>query len=190
MLGLLPGSRAKECSSLLPLMIDLVELWQKEIGELRVLLIVADSLQVDKVLRSSGADKLKSLRIEVVQGENLKHLALCDAVVAASGTVTLEAALLQVPMVVIYKMSALSFAIAKRVVRLRHVSLVNLVAGVDLVPEVLQVESGRQILKELRPVLLDQGTRNHQLKGFLEIKHKLASGASLRAAQKTLAFNR
>jgi lipid-A-disaccharide synthase len=115
-------------------------------------------------------------------------MAACDAVVAASGTVTLELAILQVPMVVTYKLSSLSYIIGKMLVKLDYFCLVNLIAGYEAVPELLQHEvTPARIATELFSILTPNGKRQEIKNALLEVKNKLGNrGASDRAAEVAL----
>ncbi|HFC53767.1 MAG TPA: lipid-A-disaccharide synthase [Gammaproteobacteria bacterium] len=151
-LGLLPGSRRSELRRLMPLLLESAALLQGRFPDLQLLLPLASSLEIGDLApwlvplteeeplpyplcRAIGRE---SLQIRVV--ERLGHDAMqsCDAAITASGTATLELALLGVPMVIVYRLSPLTHAVARRMVRIPYVGLANIVAGEKIVPELIQ----------------------------------------------------
>ena len=123
-----------------------------------------------------------------VDGRAPDVLAAADAAVVASGTATLEAALAQVPTVVVYRMSWLSWIVGRLLVRVPFVSLVNLLAGRRLVPELLQRDcTGGRIAESAAPLLTAGEAREAQIEGMRQIRAGLAPagspGAARRAAQ-------
>ncbi len=132
LIGFFPGSRPREVGSLLPLFEETFGLLQESFPQIQGVFVQAPGIS-EISLRHPGA--------RVIRGYQYEVMAQAEAVLLASGTVTLEAAIVGVPMVVAYKMSPLSFWLAKRLVRVPFVSLVNLVAQEALVPELLQKEA-------------------------------------------------
>jgi lipid-A-disaccharide synthase len=115
-------------------------------------------------------------------------MAACDAVVAASGTVTLELAILNTPMVVVYKVSPLTYYLGKMLIKIQYFSLVNLIAEAPVVPELLQDQGNPGSIEvELAFLLFDDYTRKKMLEGFTLVKERLGHpGASERAARLAL----
>ena len=136
-LGLLPGSRDREVVCLLPVMLEAARILAGKIPGLSVVASVASSLDrqfVEEIVeRNSG-----ELDVELVEGGAWQTFQRSTILVAASGTVTLEAALSGVPMVIVYKVSPVSYRVGKALIRVKYASLVNLVAGRELLPELLQ----------------------------------------------------
>ncbi len=136
-LALLPGSRAGEYRRLTPLFLATAQ-WLREQGRpchlLLPLVNQAARTAVEAALRRSGA----GLFCTLVDGRAQEVMAAADAVLLASGTATLEAMLLQRPMVVAYRLAPLTYAIARRLVRTPHVAIPNLLAGRAVVPEFIQ----------------------------------------------------
>jgi lipid-A-disaccharide synthase len=135
-LALLPGSRAMEVSQLLPVMMKALKKLSRDVVEDAVV-VEAPGMEdnIETVLSACDADS----RVRRVRGEERRvELASSTLAWTASGTATLECALLGVPMVVGYRLRPLSFAIAKRLVRVPNAALVNLIAGRTVVPELLQ----------------------------------------------------
>lgn len=136
--GLFPGSRKSEINSLLPVMLESAKLLKEKFPDLQFILPVAPSLDhavVDGMIDDSG------LKVSVVLGKSYDVMQTCDAIIAASGTVTMEIALFGVPMVIVYKTNPLTFAIGIRLLQVDHVGICNIVADERIVPELLQDEA-------------------------------------------------
>ena len=137
LLGLLPGSRKAEIENLLPVMLESFELLQKRFPQMKAILPVATSLDrtwLEKML-------LDKKGIFLVDGQASEVLENVDAAIVASGTVTVEAAIAKCPMVVVYRLSGLSYFIAKNLVKgVKSFAMPNIIAGKKIVPELLQDE--------------------------------------------------
>jgi lipid-A-disaccharide synthase len=134
-LGLFPGSRRSEVQALLPLMIQAAERIVRQRPNIEVVLPLApglDSALFDDLIAKAG------VRIRVISGDFYELTQTCDAIVAASGTVTLEIALLAVPHFIIYKVSPLTYRILKRLVKIPYVGLCNIVTSKNIITELLQ----------------------------------------------------
>ena len=183
--ALLPGSRPQEIHHLLPVMLSAAKRLSKKIQDVSFLLPVASSVEWKKVSRMV---KGRSLPIKLIAGETPQVLACSDAAVVASGTATLEAALVGTPMVVVYRMSWLTYLVARMMVQVQNVGLVNIVLGRQVSPELLQgAVSGRRICRELMKLLTDWTVRKETKRSLFEVSQKLGfPGASLRAAREVL----
>ncbi len=179
-LALLPGSRAMEVRGLLPTMMRALNAAAaQEVAEAVLLLAPGMGPVVEEVLAKTDVDP----RLTLVSGrERRRRLAGCGMAWAASGTATLECALLDVPMVVGYRLHPLTYALARMLVRVPHVALVNLIAGRALVPELLQgTWQPEELLAATRAMLAGRG--DLQREGLEEVRTKLGGpGASARAA--------
>lgn len=134
--GILPGSRKKEISSILPVFLDSAKKLCERKKDLVFLLPLAPTLTLAD-LEENGLNDC-GLDIKVISENRYDLMAACDAVMAASGTITLELAILKVPMVVSYRTSPLTYFLGRRLIKVRFASLVNLVAGKEVVEELLQ----------------------------------------------------
>ena len=138
------------------------------------------------VLEQNGLTHYQhSLDIRVLSEDRYALMAACDAVAAASGTVILELALLNTPTVVAYRISALTYFLGRLLIRtLPFFSLVNLIGGRAIVPELLQdAVTPERIANELTLLLEDQAARSAMLAGLAEVRTRLGGpGASARAA--------
>lgn len=183
-IGLLPGSRRQEVSRLLPAMLQAMERLKKRIPQLQLALAVAPSLDsrvVESIVAAMGA----GLEIVLVPGKADEVISASDAVVVASGTATLQAAIHETPMVIVYKLSGLTYLLGRILIQTEHIGLVNLVAGKRIVPELLQSNvTGQAIEEEVYRILTDGVYTEGIRKGLSQVRAKLGSpGASARAAQ-------
>ncbi len=182
--GLLPGSRKSEIERHLPIMLKAMELLSKEIASLQILVPVAPTIKTDWIRQFSNRSPL-SLRF--VEGEIYSVLRSSDATVVASGTATLQVALTQTPMVVIYKLSKITYALAKRLVHISRIGLVNIVAETDLVPELIQDEATPdRICHEIKRILTDKTASSEMSANLARVADSLKTeeaGASHRAAE-------
>jgi lipid-A-disaccharide synthase len=151
-LGLFPGSRNSEVNALLPIMLQAAERIKQRHPNVTVVLPLAPGLT-----RETLAPLLanSSIRVELVEGEFYSLTKACDAIVAASGTVTLEIALLGVPHFLVYRVAPLSYSILKRLVRVPYVGLCNIVTKQNIIKEVLQDEvTAERLDQELSQFLM------------------------------------
>lgn len=134
-IGLFPGSRKREIIALLPVMLHAAVILKNEFPDAQFVLPLAPG--VDRGLIDGFLARF-TLEVAVVENRNYDVIQVCDAIIAASGTVTMEIALFGVPMVIIYKAAPLTYWIGTKVVAVDHVGICNIVAGERIVPELLQ----------------------------------------------------
>jgi lipid-A-disaccharide synthase len=187
--GLLPGSRRQEVSRLLPAMLQAMGRLKKRIPQLQLALAVAPSLNSD-VVQSIVASVGSGLEVSSIHGRADEVISASDAVVVASGTATLQAAIHETPMVIVYKVSGLTYLLGRMLIRTEHIGLANLVAGKRIVPELLQSSvNGQEIEEEVHRILTDAVYTEEIRKGLSQVRAKLGSpGASARAAKVILDF--
>ncbi len=180
--GILPGSRRQELAALLPVFLDSAALLQKHHDNLVFLLPLAPTLTMGDLQHSGLKDN--SLDIRVISDDRYDLMSACDIAMAASGTVTLELAILGIPMVVAYKMSPITWFLGKRLVKLEFGSLVNLVADREVVPELMQDRAnGEGIAAVLGKLLNDEKYKRKMRQGLADVCSMLGqSGASERTA--------
>jgi len=184
--ALLPGSRSMEIRQLLPTMIQAVrDLGSEDSSEAVLIEAPGVCAVVDEVL----ADQGDGGEIRRVSGsDRRRELASCVLAWTASGTATLECALLDVPMVVGYRLQALSYAVARLLVRVPHVALVNLIAEERVAPELIQSDWRADNLAEVSRRLLGGGA-DEQRPALERVRRRLGPpGASRRAAEAVLEF--
>jgi lipid-A-disaccharide synthase len=180
--GLLPGSRDAEIARLLPVMMNAAEILVKKMPRVQFVLPLAETLErvfVENILRHSPVP------VRIVQNDTYDAIELSDIVIVASGTATLETALLGKPMVIVYKVSPVSYYIGKKIINVEHIGLANIIAGKTIVPELIQDEANpERIATEVVNILNDpMRMRNIRLELDL-IKEKLGGpGAADRAAR-------
>jgi lipid-A-disaccharide synthase len=186
---LFPGSRKREVSSLLPTFLSAAETLQKNSPEKIVFFIPRASTIGAEEFDTAGLGRCQQhLDIRIIEEDRYNMMAACDAVVTASGTVTLELAILEVPMIVVYKLAPLTYQLGKRLVKVDFFSLVNLIAGYAAVPELLQHEvTAERIATELSAMTRVPARKQTMKKALKEVREKLGeSGASEKAAKAAL----
>lgn len=190
LLGILPGSRKREIRAMLPVFLETATKMKDIHHDLTVLLPLAPTLTLDDLL-ACGLDH-PGLDVRVIAENRYDLMAACDLVVASSGTVTLELAILDVPMVVSYKVSPFTWLVGNMLIKIKYASLVNLIAGREVVRELLQREADpANIIAALQDIRPGTIKRQRLLKDLAEVRTKLGGGgASLRAAQLALATAR
>ncbi len=151
LVALLPGSRQGEVERLLPPMAELAVRWRLERPEVQWVLPVAPTLEPSLIRKHLGAAP-----VALVQGRSYAARAHADAALVASGTATLDTALLGTPFAIVYKLNALTYQVARRIVKVSHFGLANVVAGREVAPELLQeevnaVRLGRELARLLEP---------------------------------------
>jgi lipid-A-disaccharide synthase len=179
-LAMLPGSRAMEVRHLLPVMLQTLRAMSpSQVKEAVLVEAPGMEREIDSILSRCGSDP----RLRRARGEKRRpELAACELAWTASGTATLECTLLDVPMVVGYRLQPVSFALAKLLVRVPHVALVNLIVGRRVVPELLQDDWRPERLAEVTSGILENGTAS-QMVGLAEARTQLGRpGASRQAA--------
>ena len=174
--GLFPGSRKSEIERILPAILSAAELLQKRFPELQFVLPLASTLGEEDIL-----PHLKRAGIvPIITGQRIHDLIrACDAIISVSGTVTLEIALTGTPMVIIYKLTPLTYHIARRLVKIEHMGLCNIVAGRSLVKELLQDQATPEaIAAEITRILSDETYRETMVADLESIRGKLGGGGA------------
>jgi len=181
-LAILPGSRGGEVARLCPVFLETFELCRRQIPGLQGVIPCAGP-QRRQQIETFVSGHAAASGITLVDGRSRTVMTAANAVLMASGTATLEAMLLKKPMVVAYKMAPLSFAIISRMLKSPYVSLPNLLAGRQLVPEFLQEAAAPQRLaSEVSTLLEAEAGTEDMVKTFHAIHTQLRRGASETAA--------
>ena len=182
LVALLPGSRKGEIQRLLPPMAALASRWQKERPEVQWVLPVAPTLDPTFVRAHLG-----SAPVTLVEHRTYAARAYADAALVASGTATLETALLGTPFAIVYKLNALTYQVARRIVKVPHFGLANVVAGREVAPELLQGEVNAERLGVELSRLLDPETARRVRAELGEVRGHLGEpGAAGRVAEDLL----
>jgi lipid-A-disaccharide synthase len=180
--GLLPGSRVHEIERLLPSLLASAERLEKEIPDLQFVIPLAPGLSRATLLSQMTPI---SAPVKVVEGFTYDVMNLCEILITASGTATLEGAILGKPMIIIYKVSFPSYWIGRALVRVNHIGLANLVAEKEIALELIQKDVNPQrIVEEAFRILKDPLVSRKITESMDEVRHKLGEpGAAERAAR-------
>lgn len=179
LIAVLPGSRRGEAARHLPALLDAVERLYRE-QAVNLILPASATTGAGFFAGAVGGSPVK-----VIEGESWDAMAHSDLALAASGTVTVEAALLGTPMVTFYKVTTASWLAGKFLVDVPFYSMVNLIAGRPVVPELMQSQmTGENLAREARRLLSDSAARATMKSGLAEVREKLSgrTGAPARAA--------
>ncbi|MBT0665551.1 lipid-A-disaccharide synthase [Geobacter pelophilus] len=180
--GLFPGSRKGEVKRLFPVILETARLLRERFPDLQFVLPMASSLTMDDLQPQIAAS---GLAVTVVDGRVHDVIQACDVIVTVSGTVTMEIALLGVPMVIIYKVSPLTYAIGTKLIRVDHIGICNIVSGERVVPELTQHDAvPEKIAAELGKMLIDRDYSESIREKLHRVRSLLGeSGASQRVAR-------
>ena len=169
----LPGSRRGEAARHLPALRDAIARLHRE----RALNFVLPASAITG--REFFRERMRDLPVVVIEGESWDALAHADLALAASGTVTVEAALLCTPMVTFYRVTAASWLMGKALVRVPFYSMVNLIAGRAVVPELMQTRmTGENVAAEARRLLDNEAARVEMRDGLAEVRRRLTTSTS------------
>ncbi|MBP1742470.1 MAG: lipid-A-disaccharide synthase [Deltaproteobacteria bacterium] len=175
-LALLPGSRKEEVTNLLPVMIKAAERIRSRHARLKCLLPRASTIPPELI---DGLLEETSLDVQVIQGDVYRVLKACDLALVASGTATLEAAILETPMVIVYRVSSFSYWIGRMVISVPFIGLVNLVAGEEVVPELIQDDVTPERLAREAMDILDHDDRLREMARKLRaLRETLGQGSA------------
>lgn len=178
-IALLPGSRKQEIKKMLSVMLSITSDYPD------YQFVIAGAPSQDKEFYNTF---IKKINISFVNNETYDLLSISTAALVTSGTATLETALFKVPQVVCYKGSWLSYQIAKRIITLKYISLVNLIMDKEVVTELIQDDFNPKRLKKELDAILTKETREQMFMEYFELEKKLGGqGASEKAAK--LIFN-
>jgi lipid-A-disaccharide synthase len=184
--GLLPGSRVAEVSMLVPLLLETARRLAASNPKTQLILAQASSID-DHLLHSLLRES--PVPVSVAKDQASEVMAASDVLLVASGTATLQAAVVGTPMVLLYKTTWPTYWIARLLVMVKWIGLVNLVAGRSIVPELIQDEAtAERLCQEVRRLLTDQRAYHDMKDGLRQVRESLGEpGASRRAAEVVLA---
>ena len=180
--AMLPGSRMSEIRKLIPELLRAASLLKKEMPEIQFVLPLAETIEektLSDMISGSGVE------IKIISGRTYDVISCADLALVKSGTATLETALLNVPMIIIYKVSFLSYWIGRFVIHVKNIGLVNIIAGKTIVPELIQSDAdGHRIAAEALSILKNQESKKEMMGELQRIRAMLGEpGAARRTAQ-------
>jgi len=180
--ALLPGSREGEVHRILPVMVQAAKNLTERFPVIQFVLPVAHTLprgMIQDIISQGG------IAVHLVDGRTHEVLSVSDVAIVASGTASLETALLVKPMVIVYKVSPLTYFLGKMVVRIKHAGLPNIIAGRTIVPELIQKDfTPQRVADEIMLILKNQHVWDRMIRDLMEVKNRLGeSGASRRTAR-------
>lgn len=183
--GLFPGSRRQEVERHLPVMLAAVRLLREDFPGIRVLVGLAPGFDPANLSRNFAEDW-----VWFVRDQNHQIMQRADFLIVSSGTASLEATIIHTPLVVIYKLSALSYWLGRRMIKVPFIAIANLIAGRQGIPELIQSEATAQnIYQEACEILLDPSSRRTMIRFQEKVTAQLgAPGASRRAADIILKY--
>ena len=188
-IGLMPGSRNSELNFLLDLMVNSAKEIRKHLKDCQFVLPVANTLNSNNV-----RDRLKPnpLDIKIVEGKSNDVMNCCDFLIIASGSATLEAALLGCPMVIVYKLNWITYWLARLLVKIKLYGLVNIVAGEEVVTELIQNKATvKNITKEVVRIMNNSRESESLRYRLLQIRKSLGDPGVLdRVAVRMIEFIR
>ena len=185
-IAILPGSRNKEVAYNLPPMLGAVELLRKRRPDLQFALAAAPHLRETALSAATAAG------VTVLKDVTREVLSSARAAIVASGTATVETALTRTPMVVVYRLSGLTYALGKPLVHVTNYAMVNLIAGEIVVPELIQGDfTPARVAEETLKLIDESGPRETMLQNLDIVRGKLGGGgATVRVAEEVKAFLR
>ena len=186
--ALLPGSRRNEVGAILPDLVDAGEEIRRRLPGVQFVLARAPHVAIDLFQPFERLDPPAL----IVEGRADDVLAIADVALVASGTITVQAALHECPMVVVYRLSALTYRLGRRFVRVDTFAMANLVAGKRVVPELIQDDfTPGRVASEALAILTDRERRAAMRRELAEVRERLGTpGASARAARAVLQVGR
>jgi lipid-A-disaccharide synthase len=181
LLGLLPGSRPQEVEKILPIMLETSVLLEKRLRNLKVVVSLAPTVNKDLLEKILNKFKLE-IRVEKDLTYDLMHWA--NLLLVTSGTATLESAIAETPLVILYKTSFLNWLVGKSLIRIPHIGLVNVVAGKKIIPEFIQYQAKPELIAaEAMDILSDRKRYEDTKMELSKIKQRLGErGAYKKAA--------
>lgn len=181
--ALLPGSRKQEIARLMKPMVKAAHALAQDYDNLHFVTPVVNETRAAEVRNMAG-----NLKLEILPGGMYEALASAHVAIVASGTATLETALFGVPFVILYKVQPLTYLIAKQVVDIKNIGIVNILAGKEVVPEYIQgAVTAKSIVPMLRALMEETPERHNMIDELGKIREMLgAGGAADRAAEEIL----
>lgn len=181
-LGIMPGSRKHEIEKLLPIFLKTSNDLEKIKPNLKTLLIIPS------IWENFVKNNFEITNIKLLTDNSSYYMQCCDLLLVASGTVTLEASILKIPTIANYKVSNITYTLAKMLMKLKYFTLPNIVCNKKVIPEFLQKDVSSQNLKNICLELIEnQNSKNEMIKNFENVRKELEPyGAIEKIAKKIL----
>ena len=187
LVGFFPGSRAREIRKLLPIMIGVMRDLHGQRPELRFEIAAASEALAATIHRELNDERNSLGKVAVVVGQAAQTMQRSAAGVVASGTATLEAAFFRLPFVLVYKVAPLTYLAAKRVIKVEHLGMPNVLAQREIVPEFIQgAAQPGPIARKILQLLDDSARRREMLADFEEVIAQLDTGAVKQTAAEAI----
>ncbi|MBN2179598.1 MAG: lipid-A-disaccharide synthase [Deltaproteobacteria bacterium] len=180
--AILPGSREKEVTRLLPEMLGAAEILKERIPSVQFILPLAGTLPIEMI--TTIAENY-SVDIKIVRNnDTYDAIGESDMAIVASGTATLEVALLEIPMIIVYKVSPFTYLVGRIVIDVEHIGLINIIAGKRVVPEIIQGDAtAGKIAEETEKILSDRALADRIKSDLRNLRQRLGNpGAAERTA--------
>lgn len=174
---LMPGSRKNEVAGLFPAMLSAAESLSKTCD---CQFFVPRAGTITKEYLQSFLTSYSLPDIKITEGNNYDLMQICTACIASSGTATLETALMELPTVLVYRLSAVTWFMAKRLVKLKYAGLPNILLNKEVTPELLQDKAtGENITEEILPWLIDESKRRANIEELKSVRTALGDGGAV-----------
>ena len=175
-IALLPGSRKQEIRKILPSILSAATLLEQKFPDV-AFMIATPNQRIEKIVKEQIREcPDKPSRLSVVCGQAREVMRQADAAIVTSGTATLETALIGTPHILVYKTSAFTYWFARAVVKIKHIGLVNIVAGKTVCPELIQhAASAEAMATETERLMSDSPERTAMLEGYVELRNLLGA---------------
>ena len=177
-IALLPGSRAQEIERLLPVMWEAAARLEQLNPDVSFIVATPSETEVPLVGEMISGIVGPS-NWDIVSNQTREVLRQADAAIVASGTATIETALMRCPMVVIYKVNPLTYLLGKMLIKIKHIGMVNIVAGREICPELIQSAATAEAISEaIQPLIEDTPRRRQMLEGLDDVRKAMGKGGA------------
>jgi lipid-A-disaccharide synthase len=183
-IALLPGSRAQEIERLLPVMWEAAARLEQLNPDVSFIVATPGETEIPLIGRTISGIVGPS-NWDIVSNQTREVLRQADAAIVASGTATIETALMRCPMVVVYKVNPITYLLGKLLIKIKHIGMVNIVAGREVCPELIQsAATARAISESIQPLIEDTPDRSQMLAGLDEVGQAMGKGGAAEHAAK------
>ena len=181
-IGILPGSRMSEINRHLPPMLKALPLIAENLSPVQFIIPVAPGVAMRDIINMVGPHRVT---IRVVENNIYDVMQTADLLLVASGTATVEAAIMGTPMIVIYRVSLLTYFLGRLLIKVKHIGMVNIIAGKMVAPELIQRDlNPEKIASTVTGMVQDPSTLNKTRRELAAVREKIGNpGASARAAR-------